>query len=429
MRYQPIDSGLFITNRSKLVKKLKTNALAIVHSNHEMPRNGDQTFPFRQNSDMFYLTGLDQEKCILMLFPGHFDENMREVAFIVETDDHMVTWYGHKYTLQQASEVSGIKTIKWLSQFDVTLKDFMSRAGSVYLNLDENPRFSTEVESRNLAFARKLQADFPLHEYERLAPILTEIRLVKEPQEIEMLQKACNITGDAFERVLKFVKPGIMEYEVEAEITHEYLRQGASGHSYPAIIASGVNNNILHYNQNDQKIEDGQLLLLDFGAEYANYAGDCSRTIPVNGKFTPRQRQVYEAVLRVLRQAIKLLVPGKTIDSYHSEVCRIMENELIGLGLITQEDINNQSKEKPAFFKYFMHGTSHFIGLDVHDVGNRQTPLRKGMVLSCEPAIYIVDEGLGIRLENDIVVDDEPVDLMAHIPIEPDEIEALMAAR
>lgn len=429
MRYQPIDSGLFITNRSKLVKKLKTNALAIVHSNHEMPRNGDQTFPFRQNSDMFYLTGLDQEKCILMLFPGHFDENMREVAFIVETDDHMVTWYGHKYTLQQASEVSGIKTIKWLSQFDVTLKDFMSRAGSVYLNLDENPRFSTEVESRNLAFARKLQADFPLHEYERLAPILTEIRLVKEPQEIEMLQKACNITGDAFERVLKFVKPGIMEYEVEAEITHEYLRQGASGHSYPAIIASGVNNNILHYNQNDQKIEDGQLLLLDFGAEYANYAGDCSRTIPVNGKFTPRQRQVYEAVLRVLRQAIKLLVPGKTIDSYHSEVCRIMENELIGLGLITQEDINNQSKEKPAFFKYFMHGTSHFIGLDVHDVGNRQTPLRKGMVLSCEPAIYIVDEGFGIRLENDIVVDDEPVDLMAHIPIEPDEIEALMAAR
>lgn len=429
MRYQPIDSGLFITNRSKLVKKLKTNALAIVHSNHEMPRNGDQTFPFRQNSDMFYLTGLDQEKCILMLFPGHFDENMREVAFIVETDDHMVTWYGHKYTLQQASEVSGIKTIKWLSQFDGTLKDFMSRAGSVYLNLDENPRFSTEVESRNLAFARKLQADFPLHEYERLAPILTEIRLVKEPQEIEMLQKACNITGDAFERVLKFVKPGIMEYEVEAEITHEYLRQGASGHSYPAIIASGVNNNILHYNQNDQKIEDGQLLLLDFGAEYANYAGDCSRTIPVNGKFTPRQRQVYEAVLRVLRQAIKLLVPGKTIDSYHSEVCRIMENELIGLGLITQEDINNQSKEKPAFFKYFMHGTSHFIGLDVHDVGNRQTPLRKGMVLSCEPAIYIVDEGFGIRLENDIVVDDEPVDLMAHIPIEPDEIEALMAAR
>lgn len=429
MRYQAIDPGLFITNRAKLAKKLKTNALAIIHSNHEMPRNGDQTYPYRQNSDMFYLTGLDQEKCILMLFPGHYDENMREVAFIVETDDHMVTWYGHKYSLEQASAISGIKTIKWLSQFENTLKDFMSRADSVYLNLDENPRFSTEVESRNLAFTRKLKSDFPLHEYERLAPILTELRLVKEPVEIELLQKACNITGDAFQRVLKFVKPGLMEYEVEAEITHEYLKQGASGHSYPAIIASGVNNNILHYNQNDRKIEDGQLLLLDFGAEYANYAGDCSRTIPVSGKFTPRQRQVYDAVLRVLRQATKMLTPGKTIDSYHSEVCRIMEKELIGLGLITQADIDNQPKDKPAYFKYFMHGTSHFIGLDVHDVGTRQTPLRKGMVLSCEPAIYIVEEGFGIRLENDIVVDDEPIDLMAHIPIEADEIEALMAAR
>lgn len=426
MRYQPIDPELFKINRLKLEKKLKPNALAIVHSNHEMPRNGDQNFPYRQNSDMFYLTGLDQEKCILTLFPNHPDEKMREIAFIVETDDHMVTWYGHKYSLEQAAAISGIPTVKWLRQFDGILRDFMSRAQFVYLNLDENPRFVADIESRNLAFARKLQSDYPLHTYERLAPLITELRLVKEPQEIELLRKACNITGDAFNRVLKFVEPGKMEYEVEAEITHEYLRQGASGHSYPAIVAAGVNNNILHYNQNDQRLEDGQLLLLDFGAEYANYAGDCSRTIPVNGKFTPRQRQVYEAVLRVLRQATKMLVPGTTIDNYHAAVCRIMEKELIVLGLITQDDIENQ-KDKPAYFRFYMHGTSHFIGLDVHDVGTKQTPLQKGMVLSCEPGIYIVDEGFGIRLENDIVVDDEPIDLMAHIPIEPDEIEALMA--
>lgn len=426
MRYQPIDPELFKINRLKLEKKLKPNALAIVHSNHEMPRNGDQNFPYRQNSDMFYLTGLDQEKCILTLFPNHPDEKMREIAFIVETDDHMVTWYGHKYSLEQAAAISGIPTVKWLSQFDGILRDFMSRAQFVYLNLDENPRFVADIESRNLAFARKLQSDYPLHAYERLAPLITELRLVKEPQEIELLRKACNITGDAFNRVLKFVEPGKMEYEVEAEITHEYLRQGAAGHSYPAIVAAGVNNNILHYNQNDQRLEDGQLLLLDFGAEYANYAGDCSRTIPVNGKFTPRQRQVYEAVLRVLRQATKMLVPGTTIDNYHAAVCRIMEKELIVLGLITQDDIDNQ-KDKPAYFRFYMHGTSHFIGLDVHDVGTKQTPLQKGMVLSCEPGIYIVDEGFGIRLENDIVVDDEPIDLMAHIPIEPDEIEALMA--
>lgn len=427
MRYKPINPAFFIKNRKKLTSKLPPDCVAIIHSNHEMPRNGDQTFPYRQNSDMFYLTGFDQEKCILMLSPGHFNESLREVAFIVETDDHMVTWYGHKYTLEQASEISGIKTMKWLSQMEGVLRDFMSRTETVYLNLDENPRFTTEVESRNLAFARKLQSEYPLHQYKKLVPLLTELRLVKEPEEIELLQKACNITGDAFQRVLKFVKPGIYEYEVEAEITHEYLRQGASGHSYPAIVAGGVNNNILHYNQNDQQLKDGELLLLDFGAEYANYAGDCSRTIPVNGKFSPRQRQVYEAVLRVLRQAIKLLTPGKTIDSYHAEVCRIMEKELLGLGLITQSDIDKQSPDKPAYFKYYMHGTSHFIGLDVHDVGTRQTPLQKGMVLSCEPAIYIVDEGFGIRLENDIVVDDEPVDLMAHIPIEPDDIEALMS--
>ncbi|MBW6490397.1 MAG: aminopeptidase P N-terminal domain-containing protein [Lentimicrobium sp.] len=427
MRYHQINSGLFAKNRIYLEKKLKPNSLAIIHSNDEMPRNGDQSYPFRQNSDMFYLTGLDQEKCILTLFPNHPVEALREIIFTVKTNDHMVTWYGHKYTLEQVTEISGITTVKWLDDFEGTLRDFMSRAEYVYLNLNENPRFTTEVPSRDLRFMQQLRNDYPLHSFERLSPLLTDLRMVKDDEEIRLLTRACEITGDAFGRVLNFVKPGVMEYEVEAEITHEFIRNGASGHSYPPIIASGVNNCILHYNQNDQECKNGDLLLLDFGAEYANYAGDCSRTIPVNGKFTARQRQVYEAVLRVLRKATKMLVPGTTIDKYHAEVCKIMENELIGLGLFTAENVENQDPDNPLYFKYYMHGTSHFIGLDVHDVGSKQHPLTKGMVLSCEPAIYIPEEGFGIRLENDILVDEEPVDLMAHIPIEPDEIEALMA--
>lgn len=427
MRYKSIDPDLFRKNREKLEKKLKPNALAVIHANDEMPRNGDQCFVYRQNSDLFYLTGLDQEKCILTLFPNHPVEAMREIVFTVRTNDRMVTWYGHKYTLEQVTEISGVKNVRWLDDFEDTFRDLMARAEFVYLNLNENPRFTTEVPSRDLRFMQQLRHDYPLHAFERLAPLLTDLRMVKEPEEIEMISRACEITGDAFGRVLNFVKPGVLEYEVEAEITHEFLRNGASGHAYPPIIASGANNCILHYNQNDQVCKDGDLLLLDFGAEYGNYAGDCSRTIPVNGKFSPRQRQVYEAVLRVLRKASRMLVPGTTIDKYHSEICKIVESELIGLGLFSREDVEKQDPENPLFFKYYMHGTSHFMGLDVHDVGSKQHLLRKGMILSCEPAIYIPEEGFGIRLENDILVDEEPVDLMAHIPIEPDDIEALMA--
>ncbi|KAF0199279.1 MAG: Xaa-Pro aminopeptidase [Bacteroidetes bacterium] len=426
MRYQPIPSDLFVRNRLKLEKKLKPGALAVILANDEMPRNGDQCFPYRQSSDLFYLTGLDQEKCVLTLFPNHPVEAMREIIFTVKTSDLMVTWYGHKYTLEDARLISGVKTIKWLDDFDSVFRELMSRAGIVYLNQNENPRFSTDVPSRDLRFMQQLRNDYPLHNFERLAPLLSELRMIKENEEIEQMIKACEITGKAFNRVLDFVKPGVMEYEVEAEITHEFIRNGAGGHAYPPIIASGADTCILHYNSNDKKCLDGDLLLLDFGAEYANYAGDCSRTIPVNGKFTPRQRQVYEAVLRVLRKASRMLVPGTTIDKYHAEVCKIVEKELIGLGLFTEEDVLNQDPASPLFFKYYMHGTSHFMGLDVHDVGTKQQTLAKGMVLSCEPAIYIPEEGIGIRLENDIVVDDEPLDLMVHIPIEPDEIEALM---
>ena len=426
MRYQTINPRLFEKNRERLEKKLKPNALAVINSNDEMPRNGDQCFPFRQNSDMFYLTGLDQEKCVLTLFPNHPVESLREIVFTVKTNDHMVTWYGHKYTLEQVSVVSGVKTVKWLDDFDATFRDLMARAHCVYLNQNENPRFTTDVPSRDLRFIQQLRTDYPLHEFMRLSPLLTELRMVKDDEEISLISRACEITGDAFGRVLKFVKPGVLEYEVEAEITHEFIRKGASGHAYPPIIASGENNCILHYNQNDQECREGGLLLLDFGAEYANYAGDCSRTIPVSGKFSPRQRQVYKAVLRVLRKASKMLVPGTTIDKYHAEVCKIMEKEMIDLGLFTEEDVKNQDPANPMFFRYYMHGTSHFMGLDVHDVGSKQQPLSKGMVLSCEPGIYIPEEGFGIRLENDILVGHDPIDLMAHIPIEPDDIEALM---
>jgi Xaa-Pro aminopeptidase len=426
MRYQAISSELFTRNRIKIEKKMKPNGLAIILSNDEMPRNGDQCFPYRQSSDMFYLTGLDQEKCILTLFPNHPVEAMREIVFTVKTNDLMVTWYGHKYTFEEASRISGVKTIKWLDDFDGVLRELMARAHMVYLNQNENPRFTTDVPSRDLRFMQQLRSDFPLHNFERLAPLLSDLRMVKEDEEVSLIIKACEITGSAFSRVLSFVKPGVMEYEVEAEIIHEFIRNGANGHAYPPIIASGDDTCILHYNSNDKECLDGDLLLLDFGAEYANYAGDCSRTIPVNGKFTLRQRQVYEAVLRVLRKASRMLVPGTTIDKYHAEVCKIMEKELIGLGLFTEEDVANQDPANPLYFKYYMHGTSHFMGLDVHDVGTKQHTLAKGMVLSCEPAIYIPEEGIGIRLENDILVDDEPLDLMVHIPIEPDEIEALM---
>lgn len=426
MRYQPISSKMYAGNRAKLVGRMKPGSLAIVNSNDEMPRSGDQTFGFRQNSDMFYLTGLDQEKCILCLCPSHPVESMREIVFTVKTNDMMVVWNGHKYTLEQVTEVSGVKTVKWLDDFEVTLRDLMSRVQTVYLNQNEYPKFVTEVPLLDARFANRMKHDFPLHTYERLAPLVTELRLVKEPEEIAQIQKACDITNEGFRRVLKFVKPGLKEYEIEAEFTHEFIRKGAAGHAYPPIIASGANACILHYNTNYNVCRDGDLLLMDVGAEYGNYAADMTRTIPVNGKFTPRQREVYTAVLRIMKAAAAMLKPGTTIEKWHAEVCKLMEKELVGLGLISKNDLRSQTPESPAYFRYYMHGTGHFLGLDVHDVGSRQVVFENGMVMTCEPGIYIPEEGIGIRLENDIMVAEEPVDLMAAIPVEPDEIELLM---
>lgn len=426
MRYNPISKEMYIRNRAKLIVKMKPGSMAIINSNDEMPRSGDQTFAFRQNSDLFYLTGLDQEKCILTLCPWHPVENFREILFTVKTSDLMVTWNGHKYTMDEVRHVSGIQNVKWTEDFEITLRDLMSRVQLVYLNQNEYPKFITEVPLLDTRFAARMRKDFPVHSYERLAPLLTELRTVKEPEELVQIQNACDLTQNGFRRVLRFVKPGVKEYEIEAEFTHEFIRKGGTGHAYSPIIASGANACILHYCTNANTCKDGDLLLMDVGAEYGNYAADMTRTIPVNGKFSTRQRQVYEAVLRVLKAATAMLKPGTTNEKWHGEVCKLMERELIGLGLISQADVQNQAADAPAFFRYYMHGTGHFLGLDVHDVGSRQVVFETGMVMTCEPGIYIPEEGIGIRLENDIMVAEEPINLMAAIPIEPDEIERLM---
>lgn len=427
MRYLPIESSFFEKNRQKLVSRLKPNSLSIINSNDEMPRSGDQNFPFRQNSDLFYLSGIDQEESILTLCPDHPQEKMREILFLKKTTEEMVIWHGHKYTKEEAHKISGIKNVLWLDEFETNLYQLMINSENVYLNLNENPRFASVVPYRDIRFVKDLKEKYPLHKYERLAPILTALRVIKEPEEIELIKKSCEITKKAFDRILKFVRPGVMEYEIEAEIIHEFIINRANGYAFYPIVASGKNACILHYVENSQQCKEGDLVLIDFGAEYANYASDCTRTIPVNGKYTQRQRAVYEATLRVMRAATKMLVPGTTINKYHENVCKIMEKELIALGLFTEEDVQKQDPAKPMYFKYFMHGTSHFIGMDVHDVGSKDQELKPGMIFSCEPGIYIHEENIGVRIENVILVtEDGPVDLSENIPVEPDEIETLI---
>ncbi len=427
MRYLPISQELFVHNRNKFVKELKPSSIAIFHSNDVMPTNADGTMAFRQNNDLFYLSGVDQEESILVVFPDAKDQRMKEVLFVRETNDHILTWEGYKLTKQQATEVSGIKTVFWTHEFNSVLNTLMAEAEHVYLNSNEHLRAVVEVETRDARFIKWVQERYPLHKYERSAPIMHYLRAIKSELEIAMIKQACNITEKGFRRVLDFVKPGVMEYEIEAEIFHEFIRNRSRGPAYGSIIASGTNACILHYVDNNRECKDGDLILMDFGAEYGNYASDLSRTIPVNGKFSPRQREVYDAVLRVMKASIQMLVPGNTLDQYHAFVGTLMENELIGLGLLNENDVKNQDPDKPLYKKYFMHGTSHHLGLDVHDVANKYRPFEEGMVFTCEPGIYIWDEGIGIRLENDILVTKNgPVDLMKDIPLEADDIERLM---
>ena len=424
MKYLKIDNNLFVENRKKLKNKLAKNTLAIFNSNDIMPTNADGTMPFRQNNDLFWLSGVDQEESVLVVCPDNNDE--KEILFLKETNEHIAIWEGAKLSKKEALNVSGISTVYWLSEMEEKLNELISNCDGVYLNKNIHSRSASEVETRDDRF-RKMFSEKYKKEILEIAPIMHELRSIKSETEISLLQNACNITEKGVRRILPFIKPGVMEYEIEAELMHEFLRNRSNGFAYQPIIGSGRDSCVLHYIDNNKECKDGDILLMDFGAEYANYASDLTRTVPVNGRFSARQKNVYNSVLYVMKEATKMLRPGTTFKEYNSEIGRIMESELIKLGLLDKHDVQKQDPKKPLYRKYFMHGTSHYLGLDVHDVGNFDWPMKEGMVFTCEPGIYILEEELGIRLENDILVTaDGPKDLMKNIPIEIEEIEDLM---
>lgn len=427
MKYLPIKNSLFTNNRKNFVSRTKPNSIAIFHANDEFPRSGDQAFMFKQNPDFFYLTGIDQEQSILVLYPDCPNKAYKEVLFLRQTNEHIAIWEGHKYTKEEAREASGIESIFWLGEYDTILHSIINYAENIYINTNENDRYAHTVPYRDYRMYEALKLKYPLHNYTRSAPVLRDLRVVKSDIEVELTQKACDITHDAFVRVLKYTKPGVAEYEIEAEIIHEFIRQRATGHAYNPIIASGANAIVLHYNDNNQVCNNGDIILLDFGAEYANYNADMTRSIPVNGRFTARQRQVYNAVLSVMREATKLIVAGTVLSEYQDEVGKIMTGQLIDLGLLDRHDVEKQDKNAPLYKKYFMHGTSHHLGLDVHDYASRYKPFEVGNILTCEPGIYIAEEGLGIRLENNILITGKGnIDLMDSIPVEAEHIEEIM---
>lgn len=428
MKYQRINKELFINNRKRFTEQMESKSLAIFNSNDIYPISADSTIPFQQHRDIFHLSGADQEESVLVLFPECKNEAHREILFLRETNEHIAVWEGEKLTKDAAFEVSGIKTVYWLSQMETILNTLLAEAEIIYINTNEHLRANTEVETREDRFTKKLLQKYPAHQVRKSAPIMHRIRSIKHSIELELMQTACNITEKGFRRLLSFIKPGVWEFEIEAELLHEFIRNRSKGFAYTPIIASGSNANVLHYIENNQQCKDGDVILLDVAAEYANYTSDLSRSVPVSGKFTTRQRQVYDAVLHVKKEAEKLLVPGTIMAEYHKEVGLIMQDQLVKLGLLDQTDIKNQNPDWPAYKKYFMHGTSHFIGLDTHDVGLWNEPIKAGMVFTCEPGIYIPEEGLGIRLEDNLVVQESgsPFNLMKNIPLEAEEIETLM---
>jgi Xaa-Pro aminopeptidase len=428
MKYLPINAELFSTNRESFVKQMVEGALAVFNSNDIFPISADSTMPFQQHRDIFYLSGVDQEESILVLFPSASNPAHREILFLKETSELIAIWEGEKLTKSTAFEVSGIKTVYWLQQFPVIFKQVMAECSAIYVNTNEHLRASTVVETREDRFIKTVKNDYPAHHVLKSAPIMHRIRSIKHPIEIDLMQTACNITEAGFRRLLGFVKPGVWEYEIEAELSHEFLRNRSKGFAYTPIIASGKNACVLHYIENNQQCKDGDVILLDVAAEYANYSSDLTRCIPVSGRFTKRQKEVYNAVLHVKKEAEKLLLPGVIMADYHKTVGLLMEEQLVKLQLISLDDIKNQKADWPAYKKYFMHGTSHFIGLDTHDVGLWHEPIKAGMVFTCEPGIYIPEEGLGIRLEDDLLVQKTgaPFNLMGNIPIEAEAIEDLM---
>ena len=422
MRYNKIENQLFINNRNKLNELLKNNSLVIINSNNTFHRNGDQDFTYRQNSDLFYLTGVNQEESILWICPNHNIPKYREILFVKKSDKYTEIWYGKKYTKDEIKSISGIETVMWLEEFDNILHSSKNEFKNIYLQIEDKKQNFVDdslLMKNKQVFKNKKNND--------INSLITSLRLIKEPQEIELIQKSCDITEKAFIDVLKFVKPNVYEYEIEAEMTHQFMKSGCNGHAYAPIVASGKSACVLHYGENDKLCKDGDLILMDFGAEYANYAADCSRTIPVNGKFTIRQKECYNAVLRVFKKSRKLFVIGTTINKINKKVVKYMEEEMIKLDLFTEKDVEKQDSTNPMYFKYYMHGVSHFMGLDVHDVGDRDVKLKKGMILTCEPGLYIEKESIGIRIEDDLLIwDNEPIDLLQNIPFEVEDIERLM---
>ena len=428
MKYHPIDNQLYIHNRKNFMAAMKPNSIAVFNSNDIYPVSADTTMPFNQHRDILFLSGVDQEESILLLFPDAVEEKHREVLFLRETNEHIAIWEGEKLTKEKAFTTSGIKTVYWLQDFDKIFFELMTQAELIYFNTNEHYRQAVETQTREDRFIAKTKAQFPAHSWAKANPILQRLRSVKHQIELDLMQKACDITDRGFRRVLEFVKPGVWEYEIEAEYMHEFLRNRSKGFAYTPIIASGNNANVLHYIENNQQCKDGDLILMDVGAEYANYSSDMTSTIPVNGRFTDRQKAVYNAVNRVKDEATAMLVPGTLWKEYHVEVGKLMTSELLGLGLIDKADVQNENPDWPAYKKYFMHGTSHHIGLDTHDYGILWEPMTANMVFTVEPGIYIPDEGFGIRLEDDVVIQENgaPLNLMGNIPIEVEEIEEIM---
>jgi len=428
MKYDQISNKLFIKNRKNFMAQMKPKSVAVFNSNDIFPIGADSTMPFQQARDIFYLTGADQEETMLILFPDAPNKDHREMLFVRETNDHIAVWEGEKLTKEKATEISGIRSIYWLKEFDKIFFEVMTQAERVYFNTNEHYRQSVETETREDRFIQKTKEKFLAHSWERSNPILQRLRSVKDKIEIDLMQQACNITEKGFRRLLNFVKPGVWEYEIEAELMHEFLRNRSRGFAYTPIIASGNSANVLHYIENNQQCKKGDLLLLDVGAEYANYSSDMTRTIPVSGKFSKRQREVYDAVKKVKDDATKMLVPGNYWKKYHEEVGKLMTKALLDLKLLDKADVKNEDPNWPAYKKYFMHGTSHHIGLDTHDYGILWEKMTENMVFTVEPGIYIPEEGFGVRLEDDVVIQKkgEPFNLMRNIPIEAEEIEEIM---
>ncbi len=428
MKYTSIDRTLFINNRKNFTAQMKANSIAIFNSNDIYPISADSTLPFEQHRDIFYLSGVDQEESILVLFPDCPKEKHREMLFLRETNEHIAVWEGEKLTKEKAFETSGIKTVYWLNEMEKVLFELMTQCDTIYINTNEHYRANVETETREDRFTKWIKNKYPAHSVAKSNPILQRLRSIKDALELDLMQKACDITEKGFRRVLNFVKPNVWEYEIEAEYMHEFLCNRSRKFAYTPIIASGNNANVLHYIENNQQCKAGDLILMDVGAEYANYCSDMTRTIPVSGRFTNRQKDVYNAVNRVKIEATKMLVPGTDWADYHVEVGKLMTSELLALGLLDKADVQNEDKDWPAYKKYFMHGTSHHIGLDTHDYGLLTEPMEANMVFTVEPGIYLPEEGFGVRLEDDVVIQSngEPFNLMRNIPIEVEEIEELM---